>query len=356
MILDLPPIARQDLVYLSLETDSERVLPRSPGAPSMRFIVGRVGVSSDGRYVAANAQFDAADADPHRRQRLVLHDLEANVATEIDLRPLMGEGLGSNAGPGLSTNAAIIVFGYNSVGDERIFAFTRDAESFEEVSVDDGGASLGFSFEPQISDDGRIVVFGSRSSLLAGTSQVYVRDRLAGTVEIVSVNEAGEPADQPCRLLALSGDGRFVAFASSATNIVGDAELPGESVFLADLTTRELSRLPAAGDFTGWGAFSADGEYLAFPGTLAEDNGFTDVLLYRHSTGQVRRISVDTDGNEGDEMSDSPSISNDGAVVMFRSDATNLLSEPSVGSTVSAWYVYDTAVGTLRRVRINDIG
>lgn len=349
-----PPLIRQEVVFLSLAANSETVAPRLPGDPNMTLITGRIGVSPDGRYVAVNAQFDSMDADPHRRRRLVLHDVPASVTTEIDLRPLMGDGLGLNAGPDLAADAAVIVFGYSVDGNERILAYTRDSGSFEEVSVDDTGASLGFSTWPRVSDDGRFVAFESRPSFLVGTSQVYVRDRLAGTLQLVSANESGEPADQPCRLLDLSGNGRFVAFGTPASNLVGGDKLSVDSVLVADLTTGELSRLPAAGDFIGRGAFSADGEYLAFPGVLDEDNGFTDVLLYRQSTGQIQRISVDADGLEGDRTSDSPSISADGAVVLFRSDATNLPGAPSVGFVVSAWYAYDTAGGNLRRVRIND--
>src|SRR5438067_11090755 len=105
------------------------------------------------------------------------------------------------------------------------------AQTTERVSVDSAGNEQigpppdGPTPPPSISADGRFVAFDSRATNLVpgdtnGRSDVFVHDRQTRRTERVSVDSAGTQADAESASPALSADGRFVAFSSSATNLV----------------------------------------------------------------------------------------------------------------------------------------
>jgi Tol biopolymer transport system component len=121
-----------------------------------------------------------------------------------------------------------------------------NADSTERVSVTSAGnqVSGGFSALPSISADGRFVAFESSATDLVandtnGTNDVFVHDRQTGATERVSVDSNGGQADSSSSEASISADGRFVAFQSAATNLV-DGDTNGQlDVFVHD-------RVPAA--------------------------------------------------------------------------------------------------------------
>jgi hypothetical protein len=117
-------------------------------------------------------------------------------------------------------------------GQTHIVVFGSDGELPETqnpmaayADVNDSGVlANGDSSAPRLSADGRFVVFISTATNLGaavsgGIAQVYVRDRLRGTTECVSLSAEGDAADRPCISPALSADGRYVVFASAALNL-----------------------------------------------------------------------------------------------------------------------------------------
>src|SRR5207244_1451712 len=77
-------------------------------------------------------------------------------------------------------------------------------------------------------------------------------------------------------------------------------------------------------------SISADGRYVAFQSyatnlVLGDDNGYIDVFVRDRQTGQTTRVSVDSAGLQGNDYSDSPSISADGSYVAFHAAASNLV-------------------------------
>src|SRR4051812_1445315 len=102
------------------------------------------------------------------------------------------------------------------------------AGSTERVSVGPHGRQgNGDSSGPAVSADGRYVAFQSAATNLVrgdrnDAQDVFVRDRKLGTTEIVSVSSRGVLGDDQSYSAAISADGRFVAFASAATNLVSD--------------------------------------------------------------------------------------------------------------------------------------
>src|SRR5262249_22987265 len=156
----------------------------------------------------------------------------------------------------------------------------------------------------------------------------FVRDRLASRTTRISVASDGTQADGDSFLPTISGDGRYVAFGSFASNLVpGDTN--GETdVFVRDRwagTTRRISvsSTGAQGNrLSGDPEISLDGRYVAFysfasnlvPGDTNADG---DVFVRDQFTGTTSRVSVATDGSQGNISSSGPSISADGRYVAF---------------------------------------
>ena len=211
-----------------------------------------------------------------------------------------------------------------------------------------GEAGDGFSNAPSISADGRFVAFTTEAGNLSdadaedNTPDVFVRDLRTGTTTFVSrangVNGAG--ADASSDEASISADGRFVAFHSVASNLGDGSATPTfRDIFVRDLqaaTTTFVSR--ASGDAGEPGdaasidpTISADGRFVAFQSYAANfSDSDVDVIpdifvrdLEAETTTFVSRADG-VAGAGGDGVSSAPSVSGDGHLVAFASDAENL--------------------------------
>jgi len=201
---------------------------------------------------------------------------------------------------------------------------------------------------PAISADGGFVVFDSiTASFVAGdangASDVFVRDLAAGTTERVSVDAAGNDGNGASFAGSLSADGRHVAFYSAASNLVGLDSNNAFDVYVRDRQAATTIRVsvtpvdrPGNGDsFTP--SISADGRFVAFQSTasnlVADDmNATADVFLRDCDVSTTSRASVGASGTESDDMSAGPAVSADGRDVAFYSAATNLAGMDGNGS------------------------
>jgi len=144
--------------------------------------------------------------------------------------------------------------------------------------------------------------------------------------------------------VAISGDGRWVAFSSSfsgPSDLVADPT-NGTDVYLHDRQTGAttlVSHGPPGVAPNGWSgapSISADGRSIAFHSTAsnlvpADTNGATDVFVLDRDTGTITRVSVSSSGAQGVGGSYGPSISTDGRFVAFTSDAGNLADNDTRG-------------------------
>jgi len=187
-----------------------------------------------------------------------------------------------------------------------------------------------------ISADGRFVAFAQGGApLVAGVpdsalTHVYVRDLLDGTTEIVDVSDSGIAGTGHALAPSISADGRFVAFESEADDLVAGDTNVASDVFVRDRAAGTTSRVSIAADGSEGNdssnepSISADGNKVAFSSyadnlVLDDWNGSGDIFVRDRNAATTVRASVMSNGDEGDLCEDSyePSISGDGNVVAF---------------------------------------
>lgn len=151
----------------------------------------------------------------------------------------------------------------------------RDTGLLAVISITPGSTTgNGSSFDPAISGDGRFVAFRSEADDLVpgdsnGSWDIFVRDRVAGTTERVSVSSSGEQAYHHSAEPSISDDGRFVAFRSTASTLVPDDSNQRADIFVHDRLTGQTARVgqPPNDESNGNSAnpaISADGAWIAF--------------------------------------------------------------------------------------------
>jgi hypothetical protein len=243
---------------------------------------------------------------------------------------------------------------------------------FTRLSVSSGGGQAdGRSFGPaETSLDGRFTVFLAEAENLVtgdtnGMEDIFVRDQQAGLTTRASVDSAGLQANDNSESPDISTDGRFVVFASAATNLVTGDFNGVTDIFIHDRQTGATSRvsvdsagLEANGASDG-PSVSSDGRFVAFssPATNlvpGDTNGVADLFVRDRQSGTTERISVSGSGEQANDASGGASISNDGNKVMFTSRATNLAAGDTNGSLDV--FVRDRAAGTTNAASISSNG
>jgi Tol biopolymer transport system component len=230
--------------------------------------------------------------------------------------------------------------------------------------------SIAINLVPGDDNNTRITVYesgGYYSHTQTWFSDIFVRDRLAGTTERVSLSASGAPiaVGRSCWEPAISGDGQCVAFTSSAPDLVHFDENNAWDVFLRDRTqrtTHRVSRPTTGGEANGRShspALSHDATFVAFvseaPNLVPNDtNGAADIFVLDRAATQLTRISVSTDGTQANGRSWLPSISADGRFIAFASEASNLV--PDDTNQQADAFVHDRETGLTTRVSVSSTG
>jgi Tol biopolymer transport system component len=251
-----------------------------------------------------------------------------------------------------------------------VFVYDLETDNIEMVSVNsDGEQGNALSTNPDISADGRFLVFSSYATNLVisdtnNLQDVFVYDRQTGITMRVSVNSNGEQGNGNSSSIKISADGQFVAFASYANNLVAGDTNGVSDVFVHDLQTGATERVSVSsqGAEGSWhsstSAISNDGQFVAFRSSASnlvsgDTNGTDDIFVHDRQTRQTTRASVSSIGQEGNGDSWFPDISADGRYVAFFSYATNLI--PNVSSSRQV-YLHDRQTGTLTLVSASSSG
>ncbi len=292
-------------------------------------------VSSNGRYVVFDsAATNLVVGDANAKQDVFLHDTQTGETVRVST-------------PNLANQA------------------TLGTEAF-------GISSLGC-----VSDDGRYVGFQSYApnivtSDLNLASDIFVHDRQTGVTAKISQHTDETPGNLFSDSCAMSSDGKIIAYYSAASTLVtGDTNVATD-VFVHDLNTDITTRISvdsAGNEGTGGSAtspqISGDGRYVTFYSTFSNlvsggSSGFAEIFVHDRNTGATTRASAPnlldqgTLGTQADNDGSYPSISDNGRYVAWGSNATNLV----LNDTNDKWdiFVYDRVTGRTARANVDVSG
>ena len=373
-VLAAGPVAAQEWQQL------ERIDVRPDGQPSAdEGSNTTMSISNDGRWVTfPSDQSDLVPNDSNGTTDVFVRDRKNNVTRRLSLRPDGSQATGRSYLPHASSDGRFVSF----VSADRelvandtnfradVFLLDRDADAdgvFDEagatsltrISVDNAGAELFAGVESvrsAVSDNGDHVAFASSAPIDPvdnnGKSDVYLRDRAQARTPVMSVNSAGVIGDKrspnfftpPIRI---SGDGRFVAFSSEATNLVANDSNFQTDIFVHDrdsdangvfdeagaTSTVRANVGPAGTQIDSPSAFAqfdmdGSGRWVAFnsfedPVGGDPNPSAADIYLHHLATGAVSRIDMYPSewikGSNSCCGNEYPLISRNANVVLFRS-------------------------------------
>jgi Tol biopolymer transport system component len=375
------PSISADGRYVAFESDADNLTAGDTNAASDIFVndrqtgeTTRVSVASSGLEANGGSRSPAISAngrniaffssasnltpdDNNGTYDVFVHDRQMGETTRVSVDSNGVEANGYSANPSLSADGRYVAFESQAnnltPGDTNgaydVFVHDRQTAETTRISVATGGTQgNGDSEAPSISADGRYVAFRSQASNLAaddtnGMYDVFVHDRQTGETERVSTATGGAQANHFSYELALSANGRYVAFDSLASNLApGDAAGTWD-VFVHDRQTGETTHVSVTSDGARANgdsldpSISADGRYVAFQSDAnnlapGDANSAYDLFIHDRQTGETTCVSVTSAGVQGNGASDTPSISADGRYVAFRSAASDLVTGDANGT------------------------
>jgi len=308
------------------------------------------------------------------------------IASNADIATAANSG-SSSGQQSVSDDGRFVVFGSTASNlvdvdvngpEGDIFVRDRQTKTTTLVSKSSQGTQgQYYSRFPAISGDGRYIAFVSRSDNLVdgdtnnigGVSGIYdafVHDLQTSTTTRINVSSAGDQANAGVEFnkpLSLSHDGCCISFASEAGNLVPNDTNSAVDVFVHDrgtgLTTRvSVDSAGVQGNgFSGYPSISGDGRLVVFQSVasnlVANDiNGVADIFVHDRQTGETKRINLDIQGNETNNIvQNCTTLSTDGRYVGFASYADNMVPGDNNGSSDA--FLYDLQTQTMRRVGIN---
>ena len=309
--------------------------------------------SPDGTKVAFHSYAsNLVSSDANAASDVFVKNLITDDITRCSTAASGVEGNRFSENPSISGDGTIVAFeSYANnlvIGDTNniLDVFVKNVVSSEVVLASTPGADVqgnGVSANPALSADGRFIAFTSLATNLVSNDtnnveDVFRKDLVTGAIARVSSAINGVQANDYSSRPTISGDGRYVAFQSRASNIVSDDSNFAFDVFLRDLVGGTIVRVSTsaigaqANGPSYSPAISPDGRFVAFESHASnlvpgDDNNNSDVFVKDIATGAISLVSITLDGTQGDGWSVNPSISADGRFVAFESRASNLVPE-----------------------------
>jgi len=264
---------RTDLVSI------DNSIPPVPGGGS-----SSPSISDDGRFVAfaSSATLILGVVG----SQIYIHDWQTNQTSLVSQNAVGTAGNGTSSQPTISSNGQFVAFTSLAAnlaatpGGSGTQIFLRDTQTNTTALVSRvglGNAGDGASSQPTISPNGQFVAFTSLAANLAATpggsgTQIFLRDTQTNTTALVSRVGLGNAGDGASSQPTISGDGRFVAFTSDASNLTTDTNPAQFQIFLRDtvgngtsLVSKDNSSPPVPGDgLSNAPSANANGGFVAF--------------------------------------------------------------------------------------------
>lgn len=233
--------------------------------------------------------------------------------------------------------------------------YIRDRQSGQTSLVAAQGPE---NFPEALSADGRFVALKIDGP---GPDHVYRYDRLTGTPTLANPTLAGALPLGTSYAPAMSRDGRYVAFASAASDLVPGDTNGRTDVFLRDLDLATTTGLTLGGDGNAGSrvAIGADGRYVFFTSQATnlvpgDTNGKADLFVYDTATTSIERLGLGPGGVEPNGDASQPFVTPDGRFVAFASAASNLVAGDT--NNISDVFLLDRATATVTRVSVASDG
>lgn len=341
-------------------------------------------ISKTGRWIAFESAARLVPIDTNGFRDIYLRDRRTGKTSLVSVATDGGPSEGSSVNPSMTPDGRYIAF--ETFADDVAPGDDNDNEDIVVRDMVSGAIELAsltsdesqtvganqWSTTPSISEDGRYVAFISVATDLApgdyaDTTDVFVRDRQAGTTDIVSLPSTGgfSEGGENFGPASISADGRFVAFSSRATNLVPTDTNDTTDVFLRDrlmLTTVRASVGPGGIQATGASgqpALSANGKFLAFQSNATNlldsptDSSLSDIYV-RDLAAETNELASVTTTGSGAGSCGFPAMSHSGRYVIFESLAATLV--PSDTNLETDVFVHDMVGATTRRVSVSTLG
>jgi len=245
---------------------------------------------------------------------------------------------------------ALGLFSVLTIAVASIAAPALAAPNTRRMSVASNGTqSNGPSTFSAVSQNGRFIAFDSSATNLIGldtngTTDIFLRDRKTGKTRRMSIRSNGTQGNGLSQIPDISGSGRFVTFMSNASNLVPGDTNATTDIFVRDRKKNKTTRVSTrsngnqANGASSFPKISADGRFVAFESSASnlvpgDGNGTTDIFVKDRKTGKTRRMSLRSNGTQGNNPSNHADISPNGRYVAFTSSATNLVGGDTNGAS-----------------------
>ncbi len=319
-------------------------------------------VSDNGIVVFASdaSNLITAGLDTNNATDIFAFDMVSREVARISVADGNVQVNGRSRNPVVSTNGLLIAYrsaATNVVPNDNnghvdIFVFDRGVQKVSRVNIaSDGSQSnledgIDVPVGLDINATGTIVVFESKGSNLVpgdnnGVSDIFIRDRVANQTHRVSVASGGGQANGASTAPSISDNGRYIAFASAASNLVAGDSNGATDIFLHDRqtnTTTRVSVVTGGGQANGASttpSISGNGRYISFWSSATnlasgDSNGVGDIFVHDRKTGITTRASIAGNGDQGNGVSaEFSSLSKKGEYLVFASAASNLVQNDS---------------------------
>lgn len=371
---------------------------------------GEAAMSGDGRYVVFQSLADnLVSDDTNNAQDLFLHDRQTGEITRVSVGTGNLQGDRDTVTGTISDDGNTIAFmsfaGNLAAGDTNYVApaglvldpsggdiFVHDRNTKQTTRISEGpNGTLGTcdqppldnwpcnSFDPALSQDGNLVAFGSTfTNLVPGDTNkradIFVYNRTTKTMEKASVGFGGAEANGWSGNPGISGDGRYVIFESTASNLVaaGEDTNGATDIFVYDRNDGTITLVSkndggAVGNHNSMTPYiSRDGKWITFWSAAdnlvaADTNAKADVFAveWKATPRTMQLVSKSGSGVQADDDSQVSVISGNGRYVVFESKATNLIDgTPDTNGNVDIFVadLQGTGAGFMKRVSVNHNG
>lgn len=339
-------------------------------------------LSSDGRFVAFFTDANnLGHPNPEGDRWMYLHDRGTGNTVRLSFSESGGPLNAPAETGGLSddgryavyhSRASNVVNGQtdNGLNTTDVFLYDRISDTVQLVSHIPGNPTSAADSASTVGRHGisangnRIAFVSSATNLVAGdtnnAADIFVYDMGSETMTRI-LTMSGTESNAPSESASISHNGLFVTFTSSATNLVAGDTNGRQDVFVADLQAATVERVSVASDGTQGNddallaAISGDGRYVAFSSEASnlvagDSNGYEDIFVHDRQTNQTHLVSITTGGVQGNDRSFEPTISGDGRLVMFVSNALSLGSP--AGSNAGDAFVRDLQANELTLISV----